>query len=217
MNTQFTYFGKSILMDTHEGDHIGKIITISRAFYEQRLLTHIMETVSHKGIYVDIGANIGNHTVFFGKFCVDEVIAVEMLPANCEKLVKNVAQNKLVDKVKIFKLPLTADGRNITYNNPAPSNMGMAEFAADGKNETPSITIKDIPIPDDKKITLIKIDCENATEEVLKAVGGWIDTYRPHIVVEMDGEPVDEFCKARNYTKVGKFNSTPTWHLKPAP
>lgn len=80
-----------------ENDHITKLITASKKYYEDDLLKAI-RNLRPVGVYVDVGAHIGNHTVFFAKECSpDHVIAIEPDSDNIEFLLQNVRANNLTN------------------------------------------------------------------------------------------------------------------------
>lgn len=62
--------------------------------YESRMLEFI-RSLNKKGTYVDVGANIGNHSVFFDKFCKsDKVVAIEPIKQIFDVLSENIDLNK---------------------------------------------------------------------------------------------------------------------------
>ena len=70
-----------------EGDHISEIIRRSGCFYEADLLdlwASIPFDPSH--MMVDVGANIGNHTVFLGLACPNPILAIEPHPVRFESI-----------------------------------------------------------------------------------------------------------------------------------
>ena len=64
-------------------------------FFEEDELCKILE-IAPKGICLDIGANVGNHTVFFARHCgFSEVIPFEPNPVAAEMFRRNVQLNEL--------------------------------------------------------------------------------------------------------------------------
>src|SRR3989338_10130702 len=78
-------------------DHIYKEIIKNRSFYEIDLLEYmyLINKCLHKEntIAIDVGANIGNHSIFFQSFLTDHVISVEPNPNVLPILEKNLNQN----------------------------------------------------------------------------------------------------------------------------
>ena len=55
-------------------DWVSESIKESQTFYEKSLLDHIYKKFGEGKIFVDVGANIGNHTYFFAKICKAEKV-----------------------------------------------------------------------------------------------------------------------------------------------
>ena len=56
------------LMGLAEHDYIVREISREQSFYEDDLLEYLALAAPKGGIFIDVGANIGNHSVYFGKF-----------------------------------------------------------------------------------------------------------------------------------------------------
>jgi hypothetical protein len=75
---------KSVLvrLEGHDSaDKIAYVIRTQKTFWEIDQLEYIAMVGPSGGIYLDVGSNIGNHAVFFGRFCADHVVAIEPNPA----------------------------------------------------------------------------------------------------------------------------------------
>jgi len=46
-------------------------------FYEQEILEHVTRNAPRGGVYVDVGANIGTHAVWFGRWLASNICVVE--------------------------------------------------------------------------------------------------------------------------------------------
>ena len=88
------------LESTSPDDHMARIIRNRRIFYEDDLLEHIARCAPRGGMYIDVGASIGNHSVYFGKFLADCVVAVEpshdIIPVLKRNLKCNEISNSMV-------------------------------------------------------------------------------------------------------------------------
>ena len=61
-------FNKSVLFSNLlENDYIFKTISGEKDFYESELLDWLLVIYIDEGSFIDVGANIGNHTIFFSK------------------------------------------------------------------------------------------------------------------------------------------------------
>lgn len=210
--TDFTYKKQQISL-THFDDHIGTIISNTKNFYEYPMLNYIDKNIKKQDLWIDVGANIGTHTVFFAKFCADFVYSFEPIPENVKILKENIENNLLINKVKLFPVGISKDGRELKGNT-VSDNMGSS-YLSEGKGIQ---TINPIDLSFDMRVRVLKIDVENMSLEVLKAFLPIIKQHRPNIFIEAS---VDELKKINHilpkYKNIGKFNATPTYHLRYKP
>ena len=63
----FSSLGRRIELWAHpDPDHMGRTIRVNRSFYEIDVLMKCREIYLPGSAIIDVGANIGNHAVFFG-------------------------------------------------------------------------------------------------------------------------------------------------------
>src|SRR5438309_1405344 len=79
----------------HTADHIQKLMRNSGQLYEHDLLYDALCRDLGPGVIIDVGANIGVHTVFFAKALGRQVIALEPFDTTFDVLKQNVALNEL--------------------------------------------------------------------------------------------------------------------------
>lgn len=195
-------------------DHIGNIIKKTKSFYELPMLKYIDENCQKSGIYIDVGANIGNHSVFFAKYCTDKVYSIEPVMSNYDVLVENLEQNNLIDKVRSFNRAAT-NQKNKKYSAGIVSdNMGMC-FMQPG-NDIDSVIIDEIDFDD--IVSLIKIDCEGMDLDVLKGCVETIKKYSPDVFIEAATDehlvPINKLLSFLGYIQIKQFNATPTYYFK---
>lgn len=234
---QFQY--QSIQFDikgTSESDHIYRQISQSGTFYEIDLLEHIyrlkpfFQSKNNKNIVIDIGANIGNHSIFFGALIADHLIAIEPNPDVLPILSRNLSKN--LNKYSLYEHALgEREGKGEIG---VPQNMGDNIGAAkiDLQNEKGEIKIStlDATLSSWRKnenssiaVSLIKIDVEGMESLVLKGGKKTIVEFKPHIFAEAATE--NELKKIYNYLQPlgykklpGHWAATPVYHFayKPA-
>lgn len=193
-----TYNSPNIIADIKKSD--GK-------FYEIGMLDAISKLPYRRGIAMDIGANTGNHTVFFSRFCnFDEVWAYEPNKATFALLKHNV--NKHCKRtVRLYNCAVGDRKGKVAFtdniDNPAVNKVTR------GKGDT---TI--IPITTVVTIRLIKIDVEGYEAKVLKGASAVIERDKPELFVECHGDP-DGLLKLlpEGYKIVKRYNNSPTYHL----
>ena len=65
---------------------------------EFHMLDWIEKNIQRGGIWIDAGANVGNHTLPFALWA-DGVVALEPMKVNYDMLLRNIWSSGLVDKV----------------------------------------------------------------------------------------------------------------------
>jgi FkbM family methyltransferase len=144
---------------------------------------------SKQSTCIDIGANIGNHSLFFSKW-FKKVISFEPHPVNFKLL----AMNTYGTNIEIHNLALSDVESNLILNDKDLFNSGAHTIS--NVNLSEGILIRatrlDRLISDDKHIDLIKIDVEGHEVKVLKGALNTITRCRPTIIFEQSIEKIDD-------------------------
>ena len=95
-SVSFNLYGKDICLNLHNFDEvISNEIRRERNFYEIEFLNYIKENYSDQTGIIDIGANIGNHSLFFLSFLkCDNLYAFEPQQDNVSLLKSNLSDYK---------------------------------------------------------------------------------------------------------------------------
>jgi len=177
------------------GDHIYETIKRTKTFYEiQALVTLYRWARGSLGMVLDIGANIGNHTVFFAKVLGASVVSVEPSPRAITFLRTNIDLNGITDRVKVIECAAGERSGRISLVESLPTNIGATHVAENYVNCRNHITVelrtvdeivnelnKDEPC----NISLIKIDVEGFEQKVLSGATNVIREHLPLILVEI--------------------------------
>ncbi|SPJ29592.1 FkbM family methyltransferase [Falsiruegeria mediterranea] len=221
------YMGNTVLFEKDGSlDYIEAEVERTGSFYELELLHDIWSRFLNGGTFIDVGAHIGNHSLFFSKVVKpDRVLSFEAQPGTYEKLLRNISINDLrPEDIKAFRSVVGSyDTKYATLNQLHEGNPGATsvEFLREKtKNSYKVYALDDFDIKD---VSLVKIDVEGAEVEVLKGAARTILNFKPHIYVEAERENLREvvgWMNARDYRLIRRFNHTPTYlfsHLgKPA-
>jgi len=163
-----------------EGDHIGDIM-LSGAHYESVYIAAILNACTDRsGTAIDVGANIGTHTVpYANRF--RHVVAFEPQPAVFNLLQKNVAR---FNNVEAWGCAL-AHAANTMYMTPAdaPQNTGSIPLKLSGDVQVDVRTLDSFGF---KNVELIKIDVEGAESLVLYGAQKTIKAWKPVLFFEYD-------------------------------
>jgi FkbM family methyltransferase len=162
-------------------DVISSIIRRDRQPYEQRVIAIVRELTRPGSLIVDVGANLGNHTVYWAR-AGRRVIAFEPNPVTRSALVKSVALNNLGALVDIRPVALGATPGTGTLRMLCENNEGMIAVEAASGGNIPIVRLDDLEL---RQAAVIKIDVEGAEESVLLGGRQTISRLRPFIISEM--------------------------------
>lgn len=202
------------LTGVNDNDHIVKVIKNSSCFYERRLLEKI-KNLNLVGSYIDCGANIGNHTLFFAKECLStKVISFEIHPTIFEVLEKNIKLNSCNNTI-LYNVGLGDTNSLVALSDMDVFNVGMVSVISEGIPKYPIRRLDDV-IDGVDDVVLIKIDVEGFELNVIKGAEILIKKCSPIIVVEC--RTSNEFDFINNYlitmgyyTDRINYASTPTY------
>ena len=178
----------AVALPQAQTDYVQKMILRHYNFYESRLLAQLQALlpIGPASVVCDIGANIGNHTLYFAKVLgAGKVISVEPQPGVHATLQRNIALNDLQDRVVTHRVMLgekAGVGRVAKFN---PRNLGGTAFEV-GEGEVPLTTLDAlVPEEDIARLDLIKIDVEGMQQAVLLGAEQVIATRRPPLWIEI--------------------------------
>jgi FkbM family methyltransferase len=208
-------------MNVSEDDLIGRVILKSRRWYEQDLLEDAYQRLRGQGGYViDVGAHIGNHTLWFARVCGLSAVAVEPNLDSAVHLHSHVRMNNVADRVEIYNVALGAgEGRGRIEPGPT-GNTGMSRIVSDEGGSIAVVTLDSIAetarmFNPDRRAALIKIDVEGSAMDVLAGAVQTLERDRPLLYVEGEKAEIQAFLGPK-WTCFGKFGRTPTWGFKRA-
>ncbi len=142
-----------------------------RGFYELDLLTALRAVTPPGGAALDVGANVGNHTLYFAGVMGLRTWAFEPMETNLALLRRLVALNDLADRVEIVPVALSDAPGALWLEAPDPDNPGTFRAVAEERGaRVEAIRLDDALdrfglAPGD--VSLLKIDVEGHEERVL--------------------------------------------------
>ena len=171
----------------------------------------MLEAIARMGItgtYVDIGAHVGNHTIFFAKYTKATMVhAYEAIPQIFEVLKQNaepykdriILHNHCIGELTGSYQPL------LNTKRPAQSKIDTGEGGKD---------LVITPLQMESKVGLIKIDVEGGEYEVVRGCMDVIERDKPDLFIETfnDFERVLDLLPS-GYQKITRYNTAPTYHF----
>jgi FkbM family methyltransferase len=182
------------------------------AFYEPEELAIIARHFPMGGAFLDIGTNIGNHTLYVAKFLrASRIVCIEPNPAAIAVLESNIMLNGIQQVVDSQYLGIGLSdhaSENASMRVPA-KNLGASrviEGAGDIRLERADILLAG------QTFDLVKIDVEGMELMVLAGMEGLLKSHRPKMFIEVDNRNADGFhawVETAGYAVIERFQRYP--------
>jgi FkbM family methyltransferase len=186
IHTLTNFFGQKVTV--FKNDHVGDKIA-RNGLYEKENLEFLLRLLGSvfEPVVLDIGANIGNHTLAFATVA-KHVYAFEPIPAIFELLNTNITQNDL-DNVTACNIALSDNTESATIYMVKQGNFGASSFdrRTDGVEAVTVQKIRGdsfITANGIKKLDLVKIDVEAHEVFVLRGLMETLQRHLPFITME---------------------------------
>ena len=191
-----------------DSGQIAEIKKHGNKFHEFNMLEAIAKMDFPKGTFLDIGAHVGNHSVFFAKYCksCEQVIAYEASGTTFRWLCDNISMLK-----NVFAHNAAVSDKDgecyVLHNYDRPG-----QTTVHGGYGTMQVTIDSMPFL--YPPVLIKIDVEGTEYDILEGAKQTISKYRPELFVETFRDPEKLLNHLpKGYRLVKRYNNAPTYHL----
>ncbi|MDP3956563.1 MAG: FkbM family methyltransferase [bacterium] len=160
-------------------------------YYEPEIVHYIKKYLRKEGVFVDVGANVGVHSLIASKIA-SKVIALEPVPEHLNRLKKNCVLNNITN---ISFLQLAASDKQGEYPFYIPietTNKGVGSMYKNTKSFTEA-EIKEIKVDvrtldeilkGEKAIDFIKIDTEGSDGKIIMGSAKTIEKFRPVVIFE---------------------------------
>lgn len=143
------------------------------------------------GIAIDVGANVGHHTLAFSRI-FGAVHAFEPNPGPLVRLRQSLADNQ-ISNVTVYPLGLWDRDAELPFNTPPASNTGMGSFKDDvdslGATGPQTLPVRAgdplLQAAGIERIDCLKIDVQGAEHEVLVGLKQTLARSRPLIWIEI--------------------------------
>lgn len=204
------------LFNVEEFLFVGHINDYNKTFESGMLLERMILNISREYIdptknIIDIGANIGNHTVVYSNFTNGTVYSFEPQKEIYDILNENIKINKC-DNVKAFNFGIS-DREDKFFMNArydCPNNFGS--FSIQKQTSSSGITVECRPIHNFniENVGFIKIDVEGHELNVLKGIESLLTRDKPKLIIEIWDHALNtyetfDFLKSINYKPLKKL------------
>lgn len=190
-------------------DFLGQHIICNGAFeretmeYVARVLDICKPSATTQSVFLDIGANIGNHTCFFApRFNI--TISAEPSNVVASILRANVLLNDLQDRVTILEAAISSYNGTAIHYTSTGDNLGGSSLD-DTRRDTLSAVGKEVTVitgdevvlrmtPSGAMVSFVKIDVEGHEYEVIQSLAGTLRRDQPVLLFEADAGPSGQKC-----------------------
>lgn len=159
------------------------------------LAKHLFPRLPARRVCLDIGGNIGNHTLFFAEH-FEQVFAFEPHPRLFPLLKYNT---ELIDNVNALNFGLSDEAATLSASA-VPGNMGMSRIGRTGGGEVFEFDVRrldDVPeIAALNGIDFVKLDVEGHETSVISGAREVLARHRPAVALEVLNDEVENGSSA---------------------
>ncbi|MCI8341770.1 MAG: FkbM family methyltransferase [Firmicutes bacterium] len=194
----------------YESDYVFQTIEKSRYFYEGKILNKWTGYFRDAKVLLDIGANLGNHTLYWAvNTDCENIYSFEPYGPNFELLEENVKTNGL-NMVTAVNAGVGEKKSKAVVKSFDEGNFGattLQEATEESSDETMEIIDIDSFVEEQKieRVDFAKIDTEGFEEKVIAGMKNVISKFRPVLWIEVGCESFEnvfENLEAKGYKVV---------------
>lgn len=177
-----------------------------------------------KGTYVDAGAHIGNHTLFFMNHCQSKrVVSIEAHPIIHKLMVGNIERNASINTpwMHYQRAAWNTTGDRVQMAPIPRNNAGHTHVVRKGeRGEIDTITVKIDDVAPHKDVTVLKIDVEDVEEQAIEGAKKVLELSRPIIIAERHSpkqlKDFEDLIKPFSYKRVKEWKGVHTFAWRSA-
>jgi FkbM family methyltransferase len=188
--------------------------------YEEKFLQHV-RSLGLRGEYVDVGAHLGTHTVWFAALCpATHVHAFEPVARFAGMVRRNITANGLERRVTVHQLGLSDRAGRATNRLSREHQVGFMPDA-DAADESFDIVRLDKVIGR-RPVAVIKLDVEGMEAAALRGAKRILSKWRPVVYAEAHSpdaaDEIQQVLAPYGYRPTGQvFNASPTYEFAAPP
>lgn len=197
-----------------ETDYIQGFIASRQMPYEHALLQDMNSRLSPGAVVIDVGSNIGNHSLYLSVVAGCLVHAFEPDSHLVAALAQSIMLNRLDDAVMVHEVALGSSSSRGVLVTPNHANLGQQHVEVTGSGEIAVVPLDQVEVR--RPVAAMKIDVEGMELAVLQGAQGLIEEDRPLLYVECGTDDsfaaTSEWLDERGFAYWETYNATPT-HL----
>jgi FkbM family methyltransferase len=188
--------------------------------YEEGFLNHV-RALARSGVYVDVGAHLGTHTLWFAALCQStHVHAFEPVGRFAEVVRRNVTANGMDAKVTVHQVGLSDTKGHATNELSREHQIGFMADATAASEDFPIVRLDDVLRRE--PVAVMKLDVEGMEGSVLRGARRLLERWRPVVYAEAHSDQafdeIRQVLAEHGYKPTGKvFNASPTYEFAAPP
>jgi len=194
-------------------DYIQQKLHQERIPYELDMLRDLRKRLSPGDLVLDVGAHVGNHTLYLACICGCRVIAIEPNESLAKAILASALLNDVSDLVQVEIAAVGRHGGWGRFVEEIPENLGSQRVEV-GEGDIRILALDELLLTQAPRA--IKIDVEGMEFDVLQGAEGLVRTHRPMLYVEcltpQGLRRIANWLDRHDYGYWDTFNVTPT-HL----
>lgn len=206
-----------ICLPDAETDYIQKKIATEKQPYELAMLRDMASRLQPGDLVLDVGANVGNHSLYLANVVDAVVHSFEPNRHLCKAIEQSALWNK--NAITVHQVGVSSTSGTAEFSHLDETNLGAQSLAviADKKGVISDTDIVLVALDDlDWKdtIKMIKVDVEGMELQVLTGAVDLLERDKPILYIESqtseDFAVISSFLKNLGYLYCNTFNATPT-------
>lgn len=203
-----SHLGEPVFFTVANPDDVIQSEHMEGRFYEPEELDILRQHFPMGGRFLDIGANVGNHSLYMAKFMhASHVVVIEPNPLAIPLLESNIHLNGIEGVCDRTKLGygLSDGAADKAFIRTGHNNLGGARVK-EGEGDIP-LASGDALLGDDT-FDLIKIDVEGMEMKVLAGLDSYLDRHPTRIFIEVDKKnytPFEVWLGHKGYKVLDRF------------
>lgn len=186
---------------------------------EPHMLDWMQRNLPRGGVWIDAGANVGNHALPFALWA-DKVLAFEPMEVNHDLLKINAANFYHGDRIECLQLGVGADYASASAKLGGTGHNCQWELTVAERSDPPQgiqVVPIDSQVMDTDQVRVIKMDVEGMEEAALEGAMRTIRRCKPELFIEIWDEPVLKRIATMlgelGYVLTERYNAAPTFHF----
>lgn len=202
---RFRLTGKDVVEFSHKGEAVRfriadinlglDIFHVAGRFFEVAELDYCCDLLRPGAVIVDVGANVGNHLVYFARFLApSRVYPIEPHPQSMRLLRENIALNQIdcVDE-RHLGIGIGAKRSRLAIEMPRQGDLVLARLVPSPAGNIEVFPLDELGL---ERVDLLKIDVEGMEFAVLEGMAATLRRSRPVLMVEVRQRDVERFIAA---------------------